>query len=337
MKQTVIQTKNLAIGYPKTRNKKELIVLDNLNISLFAGELTCLLGANGIGKSTLLRTLSNMQPALSGDVLLLDKKINQYKNQDLSTLLGLVLTDKTSIGGLTVRELISLGRYPYTGFWGRLSDEDNSVVSQSMIDVGISHKSESYVSDLSDGERQKVMIAKTLAQECPIILLDEPTAFLDVINRFEIMNLLHQLAVKKNKAILLSTHDLELAFAFADTLWLVSEKKGLKTGTTEDLVLTDSINEYLANDRLVFDNEQGRFIAKHRNSKSVYLEAEDNLYYWSKNFLERNGFSIAQSNTNRFRVKVLSVDNIFVSDNNEDLEFKSFQELGNYLFSQRNK
>lgn len=332
MKHIVIETKNLTIGYPKTRNREELQVLDNLNISLFAGELTCLLGANGIGKSTLLRTLSNMQPALSGDVLLFKKKIGEYKNQDLSTLLGLVLTDKTSIGGFTVRELVSLGRYPYTGFWGRLSDEDNKVVNQSMADVCIIHKSENYVSDLSDGERQKVMIAKALAQECPIIILDEPTAFLDVINRFEIMNLLHHLAVTKNKAILLSTHDLELAFTLADTLWLVSEKNGLKTGTTEDLILSDSINEYIGNDRLIFDNDQSRFITNQKNIKQVSLEAEGNLYYWAKNFLERNGFSVVlNDNMCSFRVKILSANNILVSDDGSEVVFPSFRDLSDYI------
>ena len=333
MKQAVIETRNLAIGYPKTRNKKELIVLENLNISLLAGELTCILGTNGIGKSTLLRTLSKIQTPLSGSISLLGKNINKYKDGDLSTLLGLVLTDKTAIGGLTVRELVSLGRYPYTGFWGRLSDDDNQIVNKSMVDVGIIHKSENYVSDLSDGERQKVMIAKALAQECKIIILDEPTAFLDVINRFEIMSLLHKLAVEQNKAILLSTHDIELAFALADTLWLVSDDKKFITGTTEDLILSDSINQYMGNSRIVFDKDQGRFIAKHQNAKSVYLEAEGNLCYWAKNFLERNGFEIKQTDLSSFRVEVLSVDRILVSDKDKEVILSSFQELGDFIDS----
>lgn len=331
MKQTVIETKGLSIGYPKTRKKDELVVLKDLNVSLFSGELTCLLGSNGVGKSTLLRTLTNMQPALLGDVVLEGKKINRYKDSELSTLMGLVLTDKTSVGGLTVKELVGLGRYPYTGFWGRLSEADNKIIDQAMQSVCIDHKADNYVSDLSDGERQKVMIAKALAQECKVIVLDEPTAFLDVINRFEIMSLLHRLATEQDKAILLSTHDMELAFLLADKLWLMSAEKGLKVGSTEDLILTDSINEYITNGRILFNSDLGRFVFKDQCLKEVYLMADTSLYHWAENFFERNGFRATSDISNALKVKFISASSIEVCYNDEKWRLSSFEELSNYL------
>lgn len=336
MRKAVIHTQNLGIGYSKTRKRKESIVLDNLNIDLFAGQLTCLLGVNGVGKSTLIRTLSNMQPPIVGDVFLYDKKIASYKEKELSSLLGLVLTDKTSAGGLSVKELVALGRYPYTGFWGRLSDEDNLIVEQAMKDVGINHKADNYVSDLSDGEKQKVMIAKALAQECSIIILDEPTAFLDVVNRFEIMNLLHRLAVNQNKAILLSTHDLELAFLFADCLWLMSGNKPLKTGTTEDLILSDSINEYITTDQVFFDQYSGRFISKEQTSSktSIRLIADnDNLYYWTTNFLTRNGFKITNDSDFSVEIEIKNSHEIYIVNQDKTIKerLSSYSELADYL------
>lgn len=154
-------------------------------------ELTCLLGPNGAGKSTLLRTLSAFQLPLEGELWLEGRPLRDYSEREKSRKIGVVLTDKTQAGGLTVYELVSLGRQPHTGFWGRLNREDHKLVEEALTAVGISHKAANYVAELSDGERQKVMIAKALVQECPLILLDEPTAFLDVVSRIEIMTLLH--------------------------------------------------------------------------------------------------------------------------------------------------
>ncbi|MBP3668716.1 MAG: ABC transporter ATP-binding protein, partial [Bacteroides sp.] len=206
-KKVVIQAQDLCIGY--RTGKQEKMVHEHLNFQLHAGELTCLLGANGAGKSTLLRTLSASQPALDGNLSLLNKPLKDYSEKERSRTIGVVLTDKTFAGGLTVYELIALGRQPHTGFFGRLHKEDRIIIEKAMEDVGIAHKAKNYTAELSDGERQKVMIAKALVQECPLILLDEPTAFLDVVSRIEIMHLLHRLAVEQDKAILLSTHDIE--------------------------------------------------------------------------------------------------------------------------------
>ena len=229
MKKTIVnKAHHLCIGY--RTGKKEKIVHSDLNFELRAGELTCLLGANGAGKSTLLRTLSASQPALGGELLLMDKPLSEYTEKERSRTIGVVLTDRTFAGGLTVYELIGLGRQPHTGFFGRLSKEDHRLIQEAMEQVRIAHKARNYVAELSDGERQKVMIAKALVQECPLIILDEPTAFLDVVSRIEIMHLLHRLASEQNKAILLSTHDVEQALVLSDKLWLLTKGKGLQCG-----------------------------------------------------------------------------------------------------------
>lgn len=330
-KQPVISVRNLEIGYPKSRKQRESSLYKDLTFNLYAGELTCLLGENGAGKSTLLRTLTGIQLPLAGEISINSKSLSKYSEQELSTLIGLVLTDKTTAGGFTVSELVALGRYPYTGFFGRLSKEDHAIIKQAMEDVNISHKASVYVAELSDGERQKVMIAKALAQQCPIIILDEPTAFLDVINRIEIMNLLHHLAITQNKTILLSTHDIELALLLADRIWLLSREKGFRYGITEDLVLSDQIAGYLGNREINFDKSSGRFIAKQITNEVIYLEAKDELFYWTKNYLNRKGYSVSNDLDRGLSVKVLSPNNIEYRSKNQVVSLHSFEELDSIL------
>lgn len=220
-----IATEGLTIGY-KLSKGREKPVLTDLNLSCESGELTCLLGLNGTGKSTLLRTLCGILPPLRGSVNVEGHPVSSYSKAELARLIGIVLTDRTSAGGITIRELVSMGRYPFTDFFGRLSSKDEDIVTAAMQAVGIEHKGNEYVSRVSDGERQKAFIAKALAQECKTIILDEPTAFLDITSRIEVMELLLELAHGQGKAILLSTHDLETAVRCADTLWVQDSKQG---------------------------------------------------------------------------------------------------------------
>jgi iron complex transport system ATP-binding protein len=217
------------------------------------------MGPNGSGKSTLLRTLGGFLPPLAGGVLINGRMLESYSRSELSVLVGVTLTGKTAAGGITVSELVSLGRHPYTGFFGRLSRHDKDAVSRAIQAAGIFHKAHCYVSELSDGERQRAMIAKTLAQECPIIILDEPTAFLDAVGRIEIMTLLHKLAREQGKAILLSTHDADQAVRTADCLWLLSGGRGAKAGAPEDLILDGSFETFFGREGMKFDPYSGHF------------------------------------------------------------------------------
>lgn len=328
---SIISAKGLNIGYPKTRGRSTSLLYENLSFELFSGELTCLLGSNGAGKSTLLRTLTALQAPLLGSVLFKGKDIRKYTEQELSMFIGLVLTDKTVSGGLTVAELIALGRYPYTGFFGRLSKSDHDIIEKAMSDVCIIHKRDAYISELSDGERQKVMIAKALAQECPVIILDEPTAYLDIVNRIEITNLLHNLASSQNKTILLSTHDIELALTLSDRLWLLSRDIGLKCGVTEDIIFSDSINQYLGNNHISFDKHTGTFVTEQKSDKEIGLIAEGNLYYWTKNFLQRNNFRISDKSQTDITIKTISHQEIEVKANHITSKVDSFEELRQLL------
>lgn len=257
MRQETIQIDKLSIGYTSHRNTK--VVASELNATIYSGELTCLLGANGVGKSTLLRTLSGFQPKLGGHIYIQGKDINDYSAKDLSTKVSVVLTERCDVQNMTVAELVGIGRSPYTNFFGSLSDEDKEVVKQSLERVGISKLSERMVQTLSDGERQKVMIAKALAQNTPIIFLDEPTAFLDFPSKVEIMRELAGLCKDLDKTIFLSTHDVELALQLSNRLWLMDKKEGIRCGTHDELAQNGSIEKFFACPGIRFDRQTGLF------------------------------------------------------------------------------
>ena len=234
-KQETIRIERLSIGYRTKHGVK--VVTEGISDTICSGELTCLLGENGAGKSTLLRTLSGFLPSLSGEISILGKPLRQYRERELATVIGVVLTERTNLQNMTVTELVGMGRSPYTGFWGRLSAADRAKVGEALEMVGIAAFGNRLVQTLSDGERQKVMIAKALAQETPIIFLDEPTAFLDYPSKVEVLNLLGRLSRDLGKTIFLSTHDLELALRVADRVWLMTRQGKVQTGLPENLFI----------------------------------------------------------------------------------------------------
>lgn len=265
------------------------MVHDDLNLRLYTGEVTCLLGLNGAGKSTLLRTLCGFQQPLAGSIYLQGKPLETFSQADFSLTVGVVLTEKTNAGGITAYELVSLGRHPYTGFFGRLHENDHRVIQASLEAVGIAHKANNRVAELSDGEKQKVMIAKTLAQECPIILLDEPTAFLDVTSRIETMVLLRKLAVEQGKAILLSTHDMDMAIQMGDCFWLLDKQKPVASGIPEDLILDGTFGSFFEKEGILFDKTTGKLNTA-IPTKRIGIEGDFILSYWMGNALIRNGY-----------------------------------------------
>ena len=211
---------NLTIGYRKGR--REVVVASGLSATLERGKLTCLLGRNGTGKSTLLRTLAGLQPPLNPQLSTVNCQLSTLNCQPS---VALVLTQRPDLRNFTVEEVVGLGRTPHTNFWGTLRADDRRIVAESLQLVGIEALANRPFETLSDGEQQKVMIAKALAQQTPMIFLDEPTAFLDFISRRELFTLLKRLAHDHGKAILLTTHDLALAEEFADTTWLLEDGK----------------------------------------------------------------------------------------------------------------
>ena len=240
MKQPTIQIESLSTGYRSKNNVT--VVAHDINATINGGELTCLLGPNGAGKSTLLRTLSAFLPPVKGEITIMGRNLRDYSDRELAKTIGVVLTEKTDLRNMTVEDLIGLGRSPYTGFWGTLHKQDREIVDRAIEMVGIEPLRGRMIHTLSDGERQKVMIAKALAQETPVIFLDEPTAFLDFPSKVEIMQLLHNLSRTTGKTIFLSTHDLELALQISDTIWLLDREKGVMIGTPEQLATDGSLN-----------------------------------------------------------------------------------------------
>ncbi len=290
MRHHLLHTKDLTIGYTR-KGKTVKVVHQNLNLKLVPGEFTCLLGPNGSGKSTLMRTFAGFHPALSGKIFLDNRQIQHFKEKDLSRLVSVVLTDKTNVGNMTVFELISMGRHPYTGFFGNLTPRDRKIIDQAIESVGMEALRDKLVNEISDGERQKAMIAKALAQQTPIIILDEPTAYLDLPSRIEIMQLLHRLSSQMKKAVLLSTHDLEQALRFADKIWLLGNQGEVQSGTPEDLILSDQFKQFFERKGIRFDNITGTFKIPNPQARKVKVSGKGVEYYWLLNALQRNGFA----------------------------------------------
>ena len=252
-----ISLDNVSIGYGS------IVVADGINAKLNSGQLTCLLGANGAGKSTLLRTLSAFQPVLAGSITYDGRELNDFTPQERARLIGVVLTERSKMEYMSVRDLVAMGRMPYTGFWGGMNDDDRKIVNEAMEKVGIMALADRLVDTLSDGERQKVMIAKALAQQTPVIYLDEPTAFLDFPSKVETMQLLLTLCHDMQKTVFLSTHDVEIAIQMADSCWVMETGDGcsvlgdrcLHIGTPRELAYQGVISRFVERPGVVFDKE----------------------------------------------------------------------------------
>ena len=242
MSNVSISTNKLAIGYRPTSGSsvkgREVVVQSDLSFSLYEGEMVCMLGPNGCGKSTLLRTLAALQPPLGGE-----SRVESRKSKvESQKAIALVLTERLSLENTTVHDVVAMGRYPYTSFLGGLTDEDEAIIAQSLQQVGFDQPvGRSSFNAHSDGEKQRILIAKALAQQTPIILLDEPTAHLDLPHRILVLRLLRQLAHEQGKTILISTHELDLALALSDRILLMSPKaKGVLLDTAENLKKADA-------------------------------------------------------------------------------------------------
>lgn len=290
----VLSTHNLSIGYRQSRRQAKVIGSGILT-ALHGGELVCLLGPNGIGKSTLLRTLAGMQPVLGGRITLLGRDARRLTPAERARLLSVVLTDRVRVGMLSAYELVALGRYPYTDWRGQLTERDRAAVCWAIQAVGAGDLTNCRVEELSDGERQKIMIARALAQEPHVMLLDEPTAFLDLPYRVEVMRTLRNLTRTTGRAILLSTHDLDLALRSADRVWLMTPDGSLQTGAPEDLILSGAFQATFQREGVEFDTHTGSFTIVTDQAGVVHLSGEGIPTLWTARALEREGFSVSQN------------------------------------------
>jgi iron complex transport system ATP-binding protein len=289
---TVLNTHDLSIGYSKKQNKT--IVQANLNLELMAGELVCLIGQNGCGKSTLLRTLAGLQKPLAGKVLVDNIEFDKFKIHEKARKLSLVLTDRVEIENATVSDIVRMGRQPYSNWWGSLSEQDYQIINEAIEMVHLTHKMDNHLNELSDGERQRVMIAKALAQDTPLVLLDEPTAHLDLPNRVEIMLLLHRLAHRTGKAIIISTHELDMALQAADRIWLMTKTDGVECGVPEDLVLQGHFHTAFQSNSYFFNSANGNFSMNYPMTKKVWVEGDKTRMYWTLRALARAGYMVVQ-------------------------------------------
>lgn len=250
MTSVLLHTEALQIGY------KSKSIATGLELSLMSGKLVCLLGPNGAGKSTLMRTIAGLQPTLSGHLQVGDIR-SPFSAAFLASQIAVVLSEFEGVGGMKVKELVELGRAPYSGWSGKLSPEDKIKVETALAQTDVSNLAARSIGTLSDGERQRVMIARALAQETPLILLDEPTSHLDISHRVKVMRLLHNLTRTEGKGILLSSHDLDLALQGADEIWLLSDDGNMTIGTPEDLLLSGQIAQAYGSGSEEYDWKEG--------------------------------------------------------------------------------
>lgn len=255
----ILKTKELSIGY--STKKAKTVVASNINIELKQGELIGLIGANGVGKSTLLRTLTNVQNGLNGGVFINEKDIKNFNSLDLAKVMSLVLTEQITSRNLSVFELVALGRQPYTNWVGNLSENDNAVVNNALMQTNISDLKLKKCFELSDGQLQKVMISRALAQDTDLIILDEPTTHLDMYHKAYILKLLQKLAKETNKTILFSSHEIDLAIQLCDNLIVMTNDKVLSDQPC-NLIKQGVFETLFPKDLIVFDEKTGSFRVK---------------------------------------------------------------------------
>lgn len=291
MSSPVLSAHDLQIGFQSSRASRK-VVASGLNLELRASEFVCLAGPNGVGKSTLLRTLTRLQPALGGEVRFSGKPLRDLSNKDLASMVSVVLTEHVQVNVMRVRELVGLGRFPHTGMFDSRSRQDEKAIENALALTDVSHLSDRFVQELSDGERQRVMIARALAQEPLLLVLDEPTAFLDLPGRISIMHLLRDLARTHRQAVLTSTHDLDLAMRSADRIWLMSRDGSIAQGSPEDLVLSGQFGHTFSQANLQYNALTGQFEEERGKTKPVVLRAEGLAGTWTERALRRAGFEV---------------------------------------------
>jgi len=285
----ILSVDALLIGYLSGREARSLF--PPLTASVRKGELIALLGQNGIGKSTLLRTITALQKPLGGSVIIKGKKLEEYQRFELAKTIGYISTEQVRATNMKVIDLVSLGRYPHTNWTGRFETTDHELVADAIEKTGLEKLRERYINELSDGERQRAMIARVLAQDAEILVMDEPTAFLDIRSRYEIVHLLHDLTVNRGKTIIFSTHDMLTAINESDRIWLTFSDSFYE-GAPEDLILNGSFDRLFDSSVVKFNIADATFVYQKVLKGKVKIEATGISGYWTEKAVNRAGFSV---------------------------------------------
>lgn len=285
-----LATTRLRIGYKGKQGETSIAETPELSVS--PGEFICILGPNGVGKSTLIRTLASIQAPLHGSIRLQGAPCNGLSPRERARSIGIVLTESLPIGMMDAYSFVALGRHPYTGWLGTLSQADRDRIDWAFKSVNATGLERRQIVELSDGERQKISIARALAQETPLILLDEPTAFLDLPRRIELIATLRNLAHQERIGVLISSHELDLALRFADYLWVFTDEKKLVKGYPEELALNGQIANSFASEQVRWDIERGGFHTQSHSHLKACVSGSGNYANWTRRALERLGFTV---------------------------------------------
>ena len=289
------------------------MVSSELNLGIASGEVVMLMGPNGSGKSTLMHTIAGLLPPLSGQVKILGRSLARLGRKEVAQALSLVLTERVEGGNMTVWDVVALGRYPYTNFFGKLQREDEKMVSEAIEQSHLKGMEQRLIAELSDGERQRVMVARALAQDTPLILLDEPTAHLDLPSRLDLVLMLRRLAHELGKSMLISTHELDLALSWGDRLWLMDREGKVVSDIPEVLVLGGHVGRVFGNQELSYDVERGEFLVQRADLRPICLVAEgmpseDHHVYWTMHALSRLGYKRSEDTETGLKLVVTPTD-----------------------------
>lgn len=329
-----LETKDVDIGF-LLNNRKKKTIYSCIDLQAGKGELIGLVGQNGIGKSTLLRTVANLQPSVSGEILINGKDLNKLRRSESARIISFVSTEPVKIENLKVFELVALGRFPHTNWAGRLKQHDINLVKTALEMTGLLRLEQCYISEISDGERQRAMIARSLAQETEVMVLDEPTAFLDLQGKYEIVKILNELATGAGKTVIFSTHDLNIAIHRADKIWLMLPDK-IVSGSPEDLIINDRFREVFKNSELHFDVKKGDFLLNKKFICEIGFTGKGIMGQWTKKALEKIGLKVSKPSNQDF---IVSVDNLKrkiqlnLREDNKSFEYTSIYSLSEKLKS----
>ena len=290
----ILSLESLKIGYVSGKN--ENVLLPPLTAFANRGELIAVIGRNGIGKSTLLRTLTGLQPALGGEILYNARNIREYTRMELAQKVGYISTEIVKVSNMRVYDLVALGRFPHTNWIGKIELNDHEIILDALKKTSMEGFRKKFVSELSDGERQKSMIARILAQDTSIMIMDEPTAFLDVASKYEILHLMHLLSRNSGKTIIFSTHDLQMAISQSDKIWLILGNK-LIEGAPEDLMIAGAFDHLFDSSIVLFNSEDGTFSFMSDTKGTIYIDGEGDKRYWTEKAVNRAGFTVSKERT----------------------------------------